>query len=215
LEQMAEICLRKNVLICSDEIHCDLVFKGFRHVPIASLDPEVARRTITLIAPSKTYNVPGLLCSIAIVPDPDLRKRLSHGSPPHFPEVNLLGFTATLAAYSDGQEWLDQALAYLETNRDQVADFVNREMPGIKMCVPEATYLAWLDCRRRGIPGNPCSFFLEHARVGLSDGADFGAGGEGFVRLNFACPRATLLEALDRMKAALAGLPFGPFAAGE
>lgn len=206
LERLAATCLRRNILICSDEIHCDLLFDGHRHVPIASLDPEVARRSVTLIAPSKTFNVPGLRCSIAIVLDPTLRRRLTVGSP-EFAEVNSLGLVAALAAYRDGQEWLDQVLAYLRANRDFVAGYVRREMPGLVMDAPEATYLAWLDCRRSGIAGNPQQFFLKKGRVALHDGAEFGTGGDGFVRLNFGCPRSTLAEALARMKGALAARP--------
>jgi cysteine-S-conjugate beta-lyase len=201
LERLAAICLRRRILICSDEIHCDLVFDGGRHVPIASLDPEVARHSVTLMAPSKTFNMPGLRCSFAVIPDPDLRRRF--GDEHDFSEINNMGLAAALAAYRDGQEWLDQALAYLQANRDFVADYVRREMPGIGMTAPEATYLAWLDCRRSGISGGPQKFFLDRARVALQDGAWFGTRGEGFVRLNFACPRSTLTEALDRMRDAL------------
>jgi cysteine-S-conjugate beta-lyase len=203
LIRLAEICLRRNVLICSDEIHCDLVFPTAGHTPIASLDAEVARRTVTLMAPSKTFNIPGLRCSFAIVPDPALRRHIAVAGSADFAEVNNLGLVATLAAYRDGQEWLDRVLPYLETNRDVVIDFVRREMPGVRAWSPEATYLAWLDCRDSGIHGSPYQFFLDRARVGLSDGPAFGTGGDGFVRLNFACPRATLMEALTRMKAAL------------
>jgi cystathionine beta-lyase len=203
LERIAEICLRRGVLICSDEIHCDILFAGTRHIPIASLDPEIGRRTVTLIAPSKTFNIPGLHCSMAVVADPDLRRQMQKPEPAFFPEVNALGFTAALAAYRHGGEWLQQALLYLEANRNLVWDYVFRELPGIEMCKPEATYLAWLDCRRAGISGDPYRFFLEKARVALSAGSSFGKPGEGFVRLNFACPRSTLLEALGRMKAAL------------
>lgn len=203
LERMADICLRKNVLICSDEIHCDILFSGSHHIPIASLDPEVARRTVTLMAPSKTYNIPGLHCSMAIVPDPELRRKLMKSESPYFPEVNVLGYTAALAAYRDGQDWLDQLLGYLEANREFVFEFLSRELPKIKMYKPEATYLAWLDCRSAEIPGNPFRFFREKAKVALYDGSHFGKGGEGFVRLNFGCPRSTLLEALERMKAAV------------
>ena len=116
-----------------------------------------------------------------------------------------MGLVAALAAYEDGQEWLDQVLAYLLANRDFVAEFVRREMPGVEMAVPEATYLAWLDCRRGGIQGSPQQCFLEHARVALHDGAWFGTRGDGFVRLNFGCTRATLAAALSRMTAALRG----------
>jgi len=201
LERLAAICLRRDILICSDEIHCDLVFEGHRHVPIASLDLEVARRSVTLMAPSKTFNVPGLRCSFVIIPDPDLRRRF--GGDGDFSEINIMGLVAALSAYRDGQEWLDQLLAYLQANRDFVADYVRRELPGIEMVAPEATYLAWMDCRRSGITGSPQEFFLERARVALHDGAWFGTRGDGFVRLNFGCPRSTLAEALERMKAAL------------
>jgi cystathionine beta-lyase len=208
LERIAEICLRRDVLICSDEIHCDILFAGSRHVPVASLDPEIARRSITLMAPSKTFNIPGLHCSVAVVTDPELRRLMQKPEPAFFPEVNALGFTAALAAYRDGGEWLEQVLRYLEANRDLVCDYVAREMAGIEVGKPEATYLAWLDCRRSGIQGDPYRFFLERARVALSPGPSFGRPGEGFGRLNFACPRATLLAALGRMKAALqAGQP--------
>jgi cysteine-S-conjugate beta-lyase len=201
LERLASICARRGILICSDEIHCDLIFGGHRHVPIASLDPEIARRSVTLMAPSKTFNVPGLRCSFAIVPDPGLRRRLA--GDPDFSEVNNMGLAAALAAYRDGHEWLDQVLAYLQRNRDFVVDYVRREMPQLVQVAPEATYLAWMDCRRTGIMGSPQKFFLDRARVALHDGAWFGTRGQGFVRLNFGCPRATLREALERMKDAL------------
>lgn len=203
LERLAEICVRHNVLICSDEIHCDLVFGAHRHVPIASIDPEVAGRSVTLMAPSKTYNVAGLRCSMAIVPDEGLRRRLQPEPDKPFAEINILGFVAALAAYRDGQGWLDQVLAYLEASRDLVVDFVRDELPGITTTAPEATYLAWLNCRASGIDGNAYRFFRDRAKVALQDGATFGTTGEGFVRLNFACPRPTLMEALERMKRAL------------
>jgi cystathionine beta-lyase len=114
-----------------------------------------------------------------------------------------MGWVAALAAYRDGQDWLDQVLVYLEANRDFMFDFVMKELPGLRMTRPEGTYLAWLDCRQAGIEGNPYEFFLHNARVALSDGASFGHGGEGFMRLNFGCPRAILTEALERMKKAL------------
>jgi len=203
LTRLAEICLRHDVVICSDEIHCDLVFSGHRHTPIAALSPEVARRTITLMAPSKTFNIAGLHCSFAIVQDKALRDRfcaacagVSHGA-------NLLGYTAALAAYRKGGEWLAQVLAYLEANRDFLAEHVAEYLPGVHMIVPEGTYLAWLDCRALNLPARPAAFFLEHAHVALNEGERFGQGGEGFARLNFGCPRATLVEALERMRGAL------------
>jgi len=206
LERMAEICLRRNVAICSDEIHCDLLFQGIRHWPIASLDAEIADRAITLIAPSKTFNIAGLQCSAAIIQNAELRKQFKAARVDLVNEVNILGLVAALAAYRDGQEWLDEVLRYLEANRDLLIQYVSERMPGIRMGKPEATYLAWLDCRQAGIPGNPHKFFLEQAQVAVNDGPTFGRGGEGFVRLNFGCPRSTLLEALDKMRAALAAL---------
>ncbi len=203
LEQMANLCLRHNVLICSDEIHCDLVFTGHRHLPIAALAPEVAAQTITLLAPSKTYNIAGLHCAVAIIPNPELRKRFQAARADLVPGVDVLGYTAALAAYRDGGPWLAAVLRYLEANRDLVFEYVNSHLPGVTMAKPEGTYLAWLDCRGAGLPDNPHRFFLEKARVAVNDGATFGPGGEGFVRLNFACPRSTLLAALDRMREAI------------
>jgi cystathionine beta-lyase len=203
LERLAEICLRHNVIICSDEIHCDLLYPGYRHVPIATLSPEVADRTVTLMAPSKTYNLAGLQCGFIIMKNRSLQeawKRVSFGI---VPRLNIMGHVAALAAYKHGQEWLDQVLVYLNDNRDFLSRYIRENLPGVRMFKMEATYLAWLDCRGTGIKGNPTDFFLREARVGLNDGAEFGKGGEGFVRLNFACPRKTLCEALDRMAAAL------------
>jgi len=210
LERMAEICLRHNVVICSDEIHCDLLFRGVQHIPIASLDAEIANHTITLIAPSKTFNIAGLQCSVAIIQNADLRKKFKAARVDLVNEVNILGLVAALAAYREGQEWLDELLVYLEANRDLLVQYVSEQMPGIRMGKPEATYLAWLDCRQAGIPGNPHKFFLEQAKVAVNDGVTFGRGGEGFIRLNFGCPRSTLLEALDKMRAALAPLKPAP-----
>ena len=200
---MAEICQRHGVVICSDEIHCDLVFSGHEHVPIATLGSEVAARTITLMAPSKTYNVAGIHASVAIIEDEDLRKRFEKARAGLVPHLDVMGYTAMLAAYRDGQPWLDEVLAYLEANRDSLFAYVESNLPGVRMTPLEGTYLAWLDCRETGTPGNAHKFFLEQAGVALNDGATFGQGGEGFVRLNFACPRATLVEALERMREAI------------
>jgi cystathionine beta-lyase len=202
LERLAELCLRHDVVICSDEIHCDFIFRGHRHIPIASLAPEIAARTITFLAPSKTFNIAGLSCSVGVAQAPELRARVEQASAGLVPHVNVLGYTAAMAAYCDGQAWLDALMTYLEANRDYVLDYVAAHMPRIRCRRPEGTFLAWLDCRDAGIPGNPHEFFLERARVALNDGDDFGAGGEGFVRLNFACPRATLTKALERMREA-------------
>ena len=206
LTTLAAICLRHNIIICSDEIHCDLLYPGYKHIPIATLGPEVAARTITLMAPSKTFNTAGLSCGFAIITDPDLLKSWHARTQGLAPGSNVMGYAAALAAYRDGQEWLDQALAYLKGNRDLLSQFLQERLPALKMTEMEATYLAWIDCRGLGIPGNPSKFFLKKAKVALNDGAEFGRGGEGFVRLNFACPRKILSEALDRMAQAVKNL---------
>jgi len=204
LERMAEICLKRGVVICSDEIHCDLVYTGSQHIPIASLDSEVAQNTITLMAPSKTFNLAGLKFSFAIIQNRELRKMYWHSGKGLVSWVNVMGQVAALSAYREGQEWLDQLLVYLEANRDLLYDFVRSELPGISIPKPEGTYLAWLDCRETEI-GDPFQFFLDNARVVFNDGKTFGKGGEGFVRLNFGCPRTMLEEALERLRNALQG----------
>ena len=203
LLQMAEICLQDDLVLCSDEVHSDLLLDGTRHLPPATLAPEIADRSITLLAPSKTFNIPGLGCSVAIVQNPKLRQKLKKAAEGIVPHVNVLGYAAALAAYREGEDWLRQLLAYLTANRNYVVDYVTRHLPGVRTTVPQATYLAWLDCAEAGIEGNPFRFFLDKANVALNDGANFGSGGENFVRLNFGCPRATLEQALDRMCRAL------------
>ena len=205
LVKMAEICLRHGVIICSDEIHCDLVFSGYRHFPIASLHPDISKNAITLMAPSKTYNIAGLSCSFAVIQNSELRHTFEKASRGLIGMVNILGEVAALAAYKEGQPWLDELLCYLEANRDFLYEYVCQELPGISMGLPEATYLAWLDCRLSGIQGSPHDFFLEKGRVALNKGDDFGKNGQGFVRLNFGCPRSMLVEALERMKKAMTG----------
>jgi cystathionine beta-lyase len=203
LEKMAEICLRRNVIICSDEIHCDLLYPGYNHIPMATLSAEVANHTVTLMAPSKTYNLAGLHCGFAIIPNPTLRRKWETFSQGLIPGVNITGHVAALAAFIEGQEWLDQVLQYLTANRDFLTHTLKEKLPEIGMTRMEGTYLAWLDCREAGIPGNPFEFFLREGKIALNDGSEFGRGGEGFVRLNFACPKKTLTEALDRMVAAM------------
>lgn len=203
LSQMAAVALRHDLVICSDEIHCDLLLDGTKHVPLASLSPEIAERTITLMAPSKTFNVPGLGCSFAIVTNAELRRKMQKASNGIVPHVNLLGYTAAIAAYTECQDWLTGLQSYLTGNRNLIVDYIDQHIPQLKVTVPEATYLAWIDCRESGIPGNAQKFFLEKAKVSLSDGLSFGKAGEGFVRLNFGCPRALLEQGLDSMRRAL------------
>jgi len=203
LEKLGEICLRNHLVIISDEIHCDLLFPGYKHIPMATIDKEIAQNTITLMAPSKTYNLAGLSCGFAVIQSADLRRIWIKNSLGLVPSPNIMGHTAALAGFRDGQEWADQVLAYLTRNRDFLMQYVRENLPGIAMTRMEATYLAWLDCRESGIPGNPFEFFLKEAKVALNDGKEFGRGGEGFVRLNFACPRKLLVEGLERMSGAM------------
>ena len=202
LRQLAKICLAHGVTICSDEIHCDLILDGGRHVPTATLSPEIATNTITLMSPSKTFNLPGLNCAFAIIEDPDLRRRFRQARDGIIPHPNALGFVACRAAYEHGEPWRTAVLDYLRTNAEIVHDFTT-QMPGLSMDPVEATYLAWIDARALNLP-DPTRFFVD-AGVGLSDGRDFAA--EGFVRLNFACPRPTLTNALHRLQSALAQQP--------
>ncbi len=200
LERLGRFCERHDLVICADEIHAGLVLDASRrHYSIANLSPELARRTITLMAPSKTFNIPGLGFSFAVIPDPELRARFRAQMKGIVPDVNVLGFAAALAAYREGESWRQALIGYLRRNAEITVEAV-RAMPGLGITsVVEATYLAWIDARGLGVE-NPQRFF-EQAGVGLSDGADFGA--EGFVRLNFGCRRALLLEALGRMRRAL------------
>lgn len=203
LSAMAEIALRHNLVICSDEIHCDLLLGGARHIPIASLDPEIAQQTITLFAPSKTYNLPGLGCSMAVIQNPTLRKQVQQAASGIVPHVNVLGYVAAIAAYAECEEWLDALRAYLTANRDFAIEYIRTHLPHIPITQPEATYLLWLDFREAEISGSPQKFFLEKAKVAFNDGAVFGKGGESFVRLNFGCTRATLTAGLEKMCRAL------------
>jgi len=199
LATLAEFAERHDLTICSDDIHAGLVLdQHVRHIPIATLSPETDRRTITLLAPSKTFNVPGLGCSFAVISDFNLRRAFRKAMGRIVPHVNLLGYTAAEAAYRHGEEWRQELLAYLRGNRDLVAQEVAR-MPGLSVSHVEATYLSWIDVRALG-QDDPVRFF-EEAGVGLSGGEDFGL--PGYVRLNFGCPRPLLTEALRRMRAAL------------
>jgi cystathionine beta-lyase len=170
---------------------------------MASLAPEIAERCITLMAPSKTFNLAGLGISFAVVQNPALRRRIKAAAAGIVPHVNILGFVAALAAYRDGEDWLKALLAYLTVNRNLLADYIQHQLPGVRTTCPEATYLAWLDCREIPTINNPQHFFLQQAKVAFNDGATFGPGGEGFVRLNFGCPRGLLLQGLERLKTAL------------
>ncbi|MCL4829372.1 MAG: PatB family C-S lyase, partial [Caldilinea sp.] len=191
LSEIAAFCVSHDLVICSDEIHCDLLLDGTQHIPIASLSPEIAQRTITLMAPSKTFNIPGLGASFAVVQNPTLRKQVEAAMAGIVPHVNILGMAAAEAAYADCEDWLAALRAYLTANRDFAVAYVEEHLPGVNYTVPEATYLLWLDLRGLG-EAKPAEMLMQQAKLAVNEGTWFGAGGEGFVRLNFGCPRSTL-----------------------
>jgi cystathionine beta-lyase len=203
LALMAEACLREGVAIVSDEIHCDRLFDGRPHVPIASLSDEVAARTITLMSAGKTWNIAGLNTAWAVVTDEALRARFTRAIAGVAEHANILGLIATEAALAEGGPWREELVAYLQGNRDWLLDAVEQRLPGVRMRRPEGTFLAWLDCRDSAAAADPHRFFLERAKVGLNAGPDFGTPGGGFVRLNFGCPRSVLEEGVARLAAAL------------
>ena len=203
LARLAGFCLRHDLILCSDEIHCDLILDGQPHVPTGTLGGDIARRTVTLMAPSKTYNLPGFGTSLAVIPDSALRARFTQAATGIVAEVNCLGYTACEAAYRQGEPWRQALLAYLRGNRDFLLDYTARELPGVRVEAPiEATYLAWFNVTALGLK-DPVLYFERHG-VGLSDGRYFGAEPGSHLRLNFGCTRATLAEALSRMKQAIA-----------
>jgi cystathionine beta-lyase len=194
LLDLAEQARRRDLIVCSDEIHCGLVLDTDKqHIPFASLSEDAARRSITLMAPSKTFNIPGLGCAFAVIPDAGLRRRFLRAMEGIVPHVNVLGLAACEAAYRDSGDWHAELLDYLRCNRERVFAAVNAQK-GAKIYPVEATYLAWIDVRDLGL-ADPAAHFEAHG-LGLSDGRDFGA--PGWLRLNFGCPRSTLDEALER-----------------
>ncbi len=199
LERLAAIARQYDLTICSDEVHCDLILQpGIQHLPLASLNTDIEARTITLMAPSKTYNIAGLGCSFAIIPDLERRNAFCRVRKGIVPDVNLLGYTAALAAYRDGDAWNQRQIDYLRGNRDYLVAQIN-SIPGLHMEPVEATYLAWIDISAARLE-NPARFF-EHAGVGMSAGRDFGD--DRFMRLNFGCPRGLLEEAVRRIRKAM------------
>ncbi len=202
LAELAAICHKYEIVICSDEIHCGLILDEEKvHIPTATLDAEIADRTITLMAPSKTYNIPGLGCAFAVISNKKLREQFKKAMAGIVPMPNTLGYVATMAAFSECAEWHEALLDYLRVNLETVSGAIQK-MPLISMTPAEATYLAWIDMRSSGLK-NPVKFF-EEAGVGLQDGAEFA--GPGFARLNFGCPRRLLKKALNRMKTAINNL---------
>jgi cystathionine beta-lyase len=204
LLRMAEICIKNHVLIVSDEIHSELLLDDNQFTPMGTLSSEIANHTITLIAPSKTFNVPGLFCGFAIIPDKELRDRYAKQVDHLRLHVSSMGLFAARTAFSgkcDG--WLNDLRRYLTANRDFLVDYVTENMPDVRLTVPQATYLAWLDFSAYNLKKSPYDFFLKKAKVALSDGKIFGIGSEEYVRLNFGCPRSILEHGLERMRRSL------------
>lgn len=207
LTRMAEICLRHKVLIVSDEIHSELLLDGGKFTPLAKISREVEKHVITLIAPSKTFNIPGLFCGFAVIPNKDLREPFVHEAERLQTYVSSLSLHAAQAAFSgrcDG--WLEELLRYLTANRDFLVDYVTRNMPNVRTTIPAATFLGWLDFTQTEIDGSPFEFFKQKAKVALSEGKIFGREGRGHARINFGTSRAVLAEALERMRKAMESL---------
>jgi cystathionine beta-lyase len=208
LQSMAEICLKNEALIVSDEIHSELLLDGSNHIPMASLSPEIADKSITLIAASKTFNTAGLFCAFAIIPNPELRIRYQQVNDEITGHVSSMGLVASEAAFSgECDDWLAELRVYLKENRDFVVDYLTENFPDARFTVPQATYLQWIDfsqyVNNAKMDKPPFDFFLERAKVALSNGQIFGEGFENFVRLNFGSPRRLVKEALERMSMAI------------
>ena len=202
LEQLGEVACEHNLVIVSDEVHADLVYDGRKHIPIASLAPEIAERTLTITSATKAFNIPGLRCAVAHFGSQHLRERY-HSIPRHIRGgVGLLGIYATMAAWQQSQSWLDEVHAYLQSNRDIVASFVEDRLPNVVHHPCEATYLAWLDCSAANLSDTPSAHLLKTQRLALNEGRTFGKGYDNFTRLNFATSKRILAEILERLEKA-------------
>ncbi len=208
LLRLAEICLANNILVLSDEIHSDLVLPGYVHTPFASLSEKIADITITFIAPSKTFNLAGLSTSSVIISNHTLRKSFTRiVDNLHVGNGNIFGTIASISAYTNGHQWLDDLLGYIDNNIDFVADYCNKMIPEIIPVMPEATYMIWLDCRKFGMSGKELqSFFIKSAGVGMNEGSTFGPGGEGFMRMNVATPHKNVMKAMEQIEKAVSVL---------
>lgn len=205
LAGLAEICISNNILILSDEIHSDLTLPGYCHTPVARLSDRIAEITVTCIAPSKTFNLAGLSTSSLIISNPVLRKyfksKIDHL---HIGNGNIFGTVASVAAYSEGQEWLDSLMEYLNRNSVYIIDYCREQIPEIIPVRPESTYMIWLDCRKLGMEGKELGeFFVSKAKVGLSEGSSFGPGGEGFMRMNMATTLRNVKQAMEQIRMAV------------
>lgn len=208
LLRYGELCAKNNTVIVSDEIHSDIIFKGFKHIPIASISEELSMNTITCMAPSKTFNIAGLATSIVIIPNPKLRKLfIDTIEKIGITTSNTFGITAAEASYRYGGEWLEQLMEYLEENVDFLIKYASERIPGVKAVKPEGTYLVWLDFRELNMKMDELRVFLvSKARIGLNNGTDFGSEGNGFMRINIGCPRSILKEGLSRLEGAVRSL---------
>ena len=208
LTMMAEICLKYNILIISDEIHCDLIFKPYKHIPVASLSKEVSMLTITTVAPSKTFNLSGLSTASVIIENDSLRRKFNaQVDHLHIGGGNIFGNIASEEAYLHGDTYVDELMDYLIENLDMLEEYVAEYLPKMKVIRPESTFLVWLDCREMGMNDEDLNkFFLHKAKVGFNPGVMFGPGGEGYMRMNIGCPRATLMQGLGQIRDAFANL---------
>jgi cysteine-S-conjugate beta-lyase len=204
LARVGEIAIKHGAVVISDEVHCEILFKGHQHTPFASISAEFEQNCITCMAPSKTFNLAGLEVSTIIIPNKRLREDFVNTRSGILPEGNLFGHVALEAAYRFGDEWLEQVLDYIEGNLDFMQSYIADKVRGIRIIEPQGTYLMWLDCRELGIDDLSLrNLMREKAKVGMNDGYLFGAGGSGFQRMNIACPRSVLKEALRRIEAAV------------
>ncbi|MFZ2340057.1 MAG: PatB family C-S lyase [Bacteroidales bacterium] len=205
LRELADICVENHTLILSDEIHCDLVLPGYKHTPVANLSSPISSITVTCVAPSKTFNVAGLSTSSVVISNPVLRKyfksKIDHL---HIGNGNIFGTVSSVAAYSEGREWLSRLLEYIDGNVSCVMDYCREFIPEIIPTRPEATYMIWLDCRKLGMTGKELNeFFVSKAGVGLNEGSAFGPGGEGFMRMNLGTTRKRIIKAMEQIRKAV------------
>ncbi len=201
--QVAQFCVRHDLVLVSDEIHCDLIFDetSTPHVSALEIPESSGLKSITLLSPSKTWNIAGLGYAFAIIPDDSIRRKFQAARGHTLAEINTLSYFAAEAAYRHGESWRQELVAYLKQNRDELVRFIREECPGLSIHPPEATYLAWIDARQLGVE-NPATFFEKEAGLFLSDGAFFGW--PGWIRFNFGCPRSRMLEGLRKMQSAIA-----------
>lgn len=208
LTKIGNLCLKYNVIVISDEIHCDLTYKGYKHIPFGMISEEFAQNSMVLINPSKTFNIAGFRTGAAIIPNDEMRNNIqiviennkNYGR-------TIFGMLSFITAYTECDYYAEEMMMYLEENKNYLVNFLRERIPTIKLAEPEATYLMWLDCKELHMTQEELkAFFFEKAKIGLNDGATFGVEGTGFMRMNIACPKATLVEALNRLEKAVNAL---------